>query len=307
MTCTVGTILIAPRSLWDQFLTEIIASTLYVENWLLGSNSVDYSASGNASSPVQHFWTLSVEEQFYIVLPLVLIGVLLVARWRAWSVRRAALLTIAAVTVASFGWSVWMTYWAANPAYFSTLTRVWEFGVGALIVAVPTLIGVRSRTVVTAVGFVAILLAVWFYSAATPFPSYTAALPVLGTAAVIWAGMGTFGARIGAFAPVAFLGKISYAVYLWHWPPIVFVPLLTGHPLTLSEKALIFASAIVLGWLSTTQWEDRVRFSPRLLGKATPRVVAAWLAPAMVITIAIPAVALYANAQESAASGSDRP
>ncbi|GAA1984960.1 acyltransferase family protein [Microbacterium pumilum] len=294
------TVVVVPRLLWNQFLSEVIASTLYVENWLLANNAVDYMAADNLASPVQHFWTLSVEEQFYIALPLVLLATLAIARWRRWPVRRTSLAAIAVLTVASFGYSVWLTYWSANSAYFSTLTRAWEFGAGALIVALPAMRSVVVRSVVAAAGLAAIVAAVVFYGPATPFPGYAAALPVLGTAAVIWAGSRTFADAVGAFRPVAFVGGISYAVYLWHWPPIVLLPYVTGHPLTTIEKTAILVATIFIAWLSTEQWENRIRFSPRLLGTARPRVVALWMILAMVVTLAVPAVALTVNARETA-------
>lgn len=289
-----------PRTLWRQFLGEVVASTLYVQNWYLASSSVDYSGADNNPSPVQHFWTLSVEEQFYFVLPLVLIAAAVAARALSRRSASVALLAICLVTAGSFVYSVWFTHWSAGAAYFSTLTRAWEFGLGALVVALPAVRGRVLREVLGAAGLVCVLLAVFLFSAATPFPSYTALLPAGGTAIILWIGAGTFLGATGRLHPVAFLGRTSYAIYLWHWPPIVLLPFIIGAPLTLPTRLAIIVGTLVVAWLSTTYWEDRVRFSPRLLGRARPRVVAAWSAGAMALVLAIPLAGLAVDHTERA-------
>ncbi|MGL4256501.1 MAG: acyltransferase family protein, partial [Microbacterium sp.] len=295
----IAIVAVVPQTLWRQFLAEVAASTLYVQNWLLAFSSVDYLGADNVPSPVQHFWTLSVEEQFYIALPLILILTLALSKRFRWPMRKTALVTIAAVTAASLAYSVWFTHWSASAAYFSTLTRAWEFGVGALIVALPVRGGRVGRSVVAAIGLIAIAAAIVTFDASTPFPGIAAALPVVGTALVIWAGSGTLVDRVGAFAPVAVLGRISYAVYLWHWPPIVLLPYVTQHPLTTVEKIGILVGTIAIAWISTTQFEDRVRFSPRLLGSRPPRIIAAWMAAAMALVLVVPVAAVTAQERES--------
>src|SRR5690606_35827594 len=124
-----------PSTLWDQSLRQIVASTFYVQNWALAGDAVDYSAQGNTPTLVQHYWSLSVEAQFYVAWPLLLVAALfMVRRLRPALPTRAVLVgTIAAVTLASFAWSVVATDRDAGHAYFDTGTRMWEFGVGALL------------------------------------------------------------------------------------------------------------------------------------------------------------------------------
>ncbi|MBB2976340.1 peptidoglycan/LPS O-acetylase OafA/YrhL [Microbacterium endophyticum] len=289
-----------PRTLWQQFLTEVAASTLYVQNWLLAANSVDYSAADNGASPVQHFWTLSVEEQFYIALPLLLIAFVFAIRRFRWNRSIAIYSFLGAITLLSFFYSIWLTHWSESEAYFSTLTRVWEFGVGALIPVLPRLKNAVAKRFITLVGLASIGIAIGFFSESTPFPGSAAALPVLGTALVIWAGSDTFASALGKFTLIAFLGRISYAVYLWHWPPIILLPYITQHPLTTIEKLLIIVGAIAMGAAATLLWEDRVRFSPRLLGRARPRTIAAVSAIGMAIVLALPAAGALIVRQENA-------
>ncbi|MEL4319028.1 acyltransferase family protein [Leifsonia sp. YIM 134122] len=295
-TVAVATVILVPRSLWNQFLGEVAASTLYVENWALAANSVDYLASSNLPSPVQHFWTLSAEEQFYILLPLVIIGAVALARWRRWEARRTLLVAVAACVAASFVYSLWATSAISSIAYFSTFTRAWEFGAGALLAFTSVQLGRRIGSTAAIIALASIVAASFLFSGSTAFPGWAAMLPVLATVAVIAAGSGTFMGTLGRFAPVAFLGRVSYGAYLWHWPLLVLLPFATGHALTTIEKVALLIAALVLAWGSTRFIEDPVRFSPRLLGRRRPRSVAIVLGVAMVVVLALSAVPRIKNA-----------
>lgn len=278
-------IVIVPRTLWQQFLGEIAASTLYVQNWRLLLDSVDYLAAENQASPVQHYWTLSAEEQFYVLLPLVLVAALAVFRRTAW--RRVAFLTLAIASAASFGWSIWLMAVAPSEAYFSTFSRAWEFGFGALLAFLPAALGRRTSQVAATIGVGAVLASVVLYSGtATPFPGATALLPVLGTALAIWGGQQAWLDAAGRVQPISMLGRVSYAIYLWHWPLIVLVPFATGMPLTTVHKMAILVASVCLAWLSTTYYEDVLRRSPKLLGRRRPRFIAAWSAVCMACVLA---------------------
>ncbi|GAA3653127.1 acyltransferase family protein [Microbacterium marinilacus] len=275
----------APRSLWERFVAEITASALYVQNWRLVADSVDYLAAEDSASPVQHFWTLSVEEQFYVALPLLILAATLLLRRLPW--RAVVVGTLAVATAASFGYGLWLTDWSAGAAYFSTFTRAWEFGIGALISFVP-FAGRRVAAHGLALGGVALIVAsTVLLSGEVPFPGFAALLPVVGAALIVWAGGTSFLIRAGSTPPVRLLGDVSYAVYLWHWPLIVMLPFLTGHTLTPLEKIGIAAASILLAWLSTRFVENPVRLSPRLLSGRRPLVVAAWAAGGMACVLAI--------------------
>ena len=231
--CAVATEAVAPESQWEQFFGEIVASTAYVENWHLADAAVDYQALDDAPSPVRHFWSLSVEEQFYLVWPLLVLLALAVGR------RRLGLV-LGAVTAASFGWALHKTASDPAAAYFVTPARAWEFGLGGLLALAPAL---KPSRALSAAGLAAIALAAFAFDAGTAFPGVAALLPVLGAAAVI-------AARSLSFRPLDALGDISYSVYLWHWPLIVLWP---------GAGAVLLALTLLAGYASKVVVEDPVR------------------------------------------------
>ncbi|MGI9823142.1 acyltransferase family protein [Agromyces sp. Marseille-Q5079] len=294
--CVIATIVFVPQYLWTQFLNEATAATLYVENWLLYANSVDYLAAENVASPVQHFWSLSVEEQFYIALPLIIVVTLALLRRSAVGTRVAALgAVLGTITVLSFAYSTWLTFNAPSESYFSTISRAWEFGAGALLAFAVVNPPRRLSRVVSVIGIAAIGAAALLYSDTTPFPGAAAALPVLGTLAVIWSGGSTVAGHAGSVRPIAWLAGISYSLYLWHWPLIILAPyvLPDGNIGTLDRLAILLASC-VLATLTVRLIEDPVRFSPRLLGRARPLAIARWSALGMAVVVATGALALGA-------------
>lgn len=315
LATAIAVVLVVPEAWWKQFLSEVIASTLYVENWLLAANSVDYLALENAASPTQHFWTLSVEEQFYIALPLLLMTVVLLAGRRTTRAVPVIAAVLGAAVLASFAYSVWLTFTTPSVSYFSTLTRAWEFGAGALLAFVTLRPPRGLSNVFSFAGLALIAFACFAFSAETPFPGSAAAVPVVGTILVLWAGERSAVSRIGRWWPVAMLGYLSYAVYLWHWPLVALTPYVTGRPLSTLDKAVILALTLVLAWLSTRFIEEPVRFSPRLLGGSRrPRTVAAWCAAGMAVVVAFSAVGIAvfdaradARAQTIASVKSDPP
>lgn len=291
LTVALAVVIAVPRHLWRQYLDEVIASTLQVENWLLAHNSVSYHATNNSPSPTQHFWTLSVEEQFYVALPLLLLAAVAVARAVGRHPRSVVLTVLVAVVSCSFGYSIWLTATTPTVAYFSTLTRAWEFGLGALLALAGEVR--RLHRALPWLGMASIVTACVVFDASTEFPGIAAAAPVIGTLVVIRWGQGSSFDRLGGFGPVALLGRVSYAAYLWHWPLIVLVPYVTHRALGTVDKAGIAAATVLLAWLSTAFVEDPIRFRPGLLGQRRPLTVAAWCGAAMAIVLTTSAAALH--------------
>ncbi|WP_022883312.1 acyltransferase family protein [Glaciibacter superstes] len=297
----VGILVWIPRSLWTGFLQEVIASAVYGENWLLSYKSVNYLASALPPSPVQNFWTLSVEEQFYVALPLLLIASLVVSRSFHWPRATTLLVAVAVCTAGSFAYSLWLTTRTGSLAYFPTTTRAWEFGAGALLSFVAIRAPRIARLTLPIIGTVAVEVGSLVFDAFTPFPGAAALVPVTATVLAIWAGQGSIGSRVGHFAPVAFLGRASYSIYLWHWPLIVLIPYATGHELTDVEKLGIIAITLFVSWASMRFVEDPIRFSPRLLGQVRPMTILIAMGSAMLLVVGLCSVPLVANAVDISA------
>ncbi len=242
-----ATVVLVPATYWPQYIAEVRASTLYGQNWHLASAAVDYFAAEDGPSPVRHYWSLSAEEQFYLVWP-VLLALAALARKR--SVLGVA---IGACTLASLAWSIHLTASEPASAYFVTPTRAWEFGLGALL----AFTGARAPAACSWLGLAAIGAAAVLFSPATPFPGVAALLPVGGALAVIAARAPD---RVLASAPSQWLGDVSYAVYLWHWPLIVLVPFAAGDGSRPSSPVVILMLTLLAAWLTKHVVEDPMRF-----------------------------------------------
>jgi peptidoglycan/LPS O-acetylase OafA/YrhL len=239
----------------DEVSLGVIASALYAMNWLLAFRATDYFAAGLEASPVQHFWTLAVEEQFYLVWPALLLGAAWWSRRAGWSLRSVLAVAFAVVAVVSLAYSVYSTEVQAGAAYFSTFTRGWELALGGMLALVPiSRLGQQSRWVVGALGWVglgAIAFSTFQFNDDTLFPGYAALMPTLGTAAIIAAGFATTSgttavgpARLLTLEPVRHIGRISYSWYLWHWPPLVFAAAQWGKLSPVEGVAVLAASYV---------------------------------------------------------------
>jgi peptidoglycan/LPS O-acetylase OafA/YrhL len=282
-----------PQTYWQPFLREIGASALYVENWVLSADAVDYLAHTNAASPAQHYWSLSTEEQFYLLWPLLIVGAVWLAARIGVHRRTVVAVGLGVLTVASFGWSLWTTTTSPPEAYFTTPARAWEFGLGgllALLAATPPAGHHRLRTVVSWLGFGAIAVSAFTFTAATPFPGTAALLPVLGTVAVIWAGAPRDDwspTTVADFGPVRFLGDVSYSAYLWHWPLVVIVPFAIGHEMGTVSKVGVLVATVGLAWATKVWVEDPVRTGTPLARRGLgATALATAVATALVVGVA---------------------
>jgi len=300
-----GTILLLPTDLWASTANELTASGFYVQNLWLASKAVTYSASNDVASPVLHYWSLSAEEQFYVVWPsLIIISCLVARRWLRGRTTTTVGGTLLLVTVASFAVSVWATQTHRAAAYFITPTRAWEFGAGALVVLLmrgwaPTLTVAR---LLRWLGVIGLLASAWFFSASTPFPGYAAALPVIGTAAIIVAGdtgHADPSDLLVRLRPVQWLGDVSYSLYLWHWPLLVFAPYVLRHNLRTPELVALVLLCLVVSGLSKRFVEDAMGFWPSLT--RTPRATLSAAAAGMLVVALVSGTQVYvATAREEA-------
>ncbi len=310
----------------QQVSGDIFTAALYVVNWRFAAQSIDYFAEGLAASPVQHYWSLSIEEQFYLVWPTVILLATWFWRRRGGNIRPALGVTIGVITLASLAWSIVLTERSGEAAYFASLTRFWEMGAGG---ALALLVAWQLRgwlvQVLAVGGLAAIIAGVVFYDASTPFPGYAALLPVLGTAALIWAGAGNVRPLTNyllELRPVRFIGRISYAWYLWHWPPVIFAAQIWG-PLSVFQGVVVITLSLIPTIISHYLVErplhrnEKLRLKPRLaIGMWLGGTAAVGLAALALVTLpstiglATPgevegaaALAMQSTPQESAPNG----
>ena len=235
---------------------DIIAASLYVSNIRFAAQATDYLGAGRAESPVLHFWSLGVEEQFYLVWPLLVLVVAVVIVSRV-ALRTKLLPSLAAVLavlgVLSFVLSLRLTSTSEPWAFFGTPTRAWEFAVGGLIAigaaagwAMPR----QLRAVAGIVGVMVLLATAARLTADVPYPGTAAVLPVLGSALLLVAGTRRPGEAaaptdtlLGSW-PMRSIGRLSYSWYLWHWPMLVLVAAWLGPQSVLARTALVVLALV---------------------------------------------------------------
>lgn len=278
-----ATMVFVPETLWRRFLRDINASTLYVVNWALASDAVDYFASENDPSPVQHFWSLSTEEQFYVFWPVLFAAAGWVAVKRRCSTRSAIFVCLLVATAASFIVSVWATRVDQARAYFVSPTRAWEFGVGALLVFLPSVTGQRFGRLRSPAAWLAVIVVVSsarLMDERTAFPGWIAAFPVIATALFIVAHPidPTLSPMIiGRWRAAQFLGEVSYSWYLWHWPVLILAPFVFDRQVDLAGKVALVGASLALATASLRFVETPFRTGARVNSWSTIRVLGAGL------------------------------
>jgi peptidoglycan/LPS O-acetylase OafA/YrhL len=245
--------------------SDAVAAGAFVINIVFARRLGDYFASqlGQTPSPLLHFWSLAVEEQFYLFWPLALFALRRKPR------RYLRLITVMMITVAciSYAISLWMTRTHPTGAFYLLPARMWELAVGGLIAAAgPAWRAVSPtwRAAAAWVGVAGVVTAVVSFDQSVAFPGSAALLPVLGTALIVVGG----GSGAAWFAPAAalshpalqWIGKRSYAIYLWHWPALVLAEAKWG-PLSLAQRTVAIAIAVALAAGSVRLIEDPVRHS----------------------------------------------
>ena len=290
-----------PFSRWGAIAQETMAAIVYGENWLLAAKSVDYSAHNDAASTVQHYWSLSVEEQFYLIWPLLLLTLFVLASKKHWHHKTVLTVGLSLAATLSFIFCVWITYNDKSQAYFVTPARVWEFAVGALLAISGTAwfrrLGPNTGMIAAGsaqwLGYGLIAYSALAFNEQTYFPGFSALVPVIGTLLVIASGPGgPFWSPNTLFEvkPVQTLGDVSYSLYLWHWPLIILAPSILGRTPASLDKFLILAVAIGLSVLSKKYIEDPGR--TRLLKTARPQVTLFVMLAAMAVVCALSAAML---------------
>lgn len=291
-----GAVFLMPPLVRQELVEAGVAALLSVPNLYFAAEGTDY-LTGRAPSPFQHYWSLGVEEQFYLLWPVLLACVWWLGRRLPVRQRSAVLVTALALAVAaSMAFGMVLTSYAQPWAFFALPSRAWELGLGGLVaVAVHRGAVLRERwaSIVGWLGLAGIVIAALGFDARTSYPGTAVLLPVLATAALVWAGASRHVAgpgRVLGLAPLQYVGGVSYSLYLWHWPLLVVPQAAVGFatPLPLWARGVALAVAVVLAHVTTRFVERPLRAAGRTDGRAVLAGITS--------TVAAVAVVLAGNA-----------
>ncbi|MGQ5648935.1 acyltransferase family protein [Streptomyces sp. EKR5.2] len=298
------------------YVADGLSASLSFLNWRLVENGTDYFANDGSQSPYQHFWSLGIEEQFYVVAPILLVVAVWLSR-KIFRNRFLVVLGLLAVIAGSFylGW----TKTAENQplAYFATHTRIWEITTGVLLALAAPLVS-RMNTgfaaVITWLGLGTTLVTAMLISDATPLPGYAVAGPVAGALLVIAGGCANprFGAERLLDNPVLdFIGNASYGWYLLHWPLLVLWPSIVDREFSMSDRFRVAVLSFLLAVLMHYVVERRFKRNTQLVarpwkGVLTGFVLTGVTAGAMVAATSVPLHLATASSGAVAAGYKDR-
>ncbi|MEM8769082.1 MAG: acyltransferase family protein, partial [Pseudomonadota bacterium] len=269
-------VILVPENLED-FGQSVIASALFVSNFFFYLED-GYFEGPAELHPLLHTWSLAVEEQFYLLLPLLLL----------FAFRRNASLSwlLGTTALASFAFSIWQVNANASAAFYLLPARLWELMLGSLlaVAALPRPANPTLATGITTLGIGLILLAVGAYDETTPFPGAAAVLPCLGAALIIYGGeTANAASRALALPPWRGIGLISYSLYLWHFPLLVFARHLLVRPFTAIEIIALLTLTALLSWWSWRFIEQPFRRAERIAKKQLLQGVGAAISVAIAV------------------------
>nr|WP_233213728.1 acyltransferase family protein [Mycobacterium sp. QGD 101] len=295
-TCVASAVLLPPLQARN-VIGDGIASALYVGNYRFAIQGTDYLVADVPPSPLQHYWSLGVEEQFYVLWPALILGSawFLARRFGSAAPRSVTPYVVVLGVLAAVSFLISLTWTDSWPswAFFSLPTRAWELAVGGLVAltagAWRQLPG-PSAAIVGWGGLTLILVTCTQIGEATPYPGTSALLPVLGTALVIGAGCATPDLGAGRFLskPVMrSIGRLSYSWYLWHWPTLLLAPFVFGGTLGLTGRLAMVLVSFGLAILTLHLVENPVRFSDALRLSASRSLMVGAVATAMAVCVGI--------------------
>jgi peptidoglycan/LPS O-acetylase OafA/YrhL len=303
--CALLTIVVQPETRWETFADQSLASLGYYQNWELASTASDYLRAGEAVSPLQHIWSMSVQGQFYVAFLLLIAGCAFVfGRLLGTRLRALFLVLLAALTVASFVFAIIAHQQDQAAAYYNTFARGWELLLGALVGALVPYIRwpMWLRAALATIAVAAVLSCGALIDGVQEFPGPWALVPVGATMLMILVGAnlqgdpGTTGRmplpnRLLATRPLVTLGAMAYSLYLWHWPLLIFWLSYSGHKhASFAEGTALLLVSGVLAYLTTRLVEDPLRYRASTK-PAVPAAPVPWLArvprPTMALGTAI--------------------
>ena len=287
--------MLVPPTMRSSLGRDVIAASLYVSNYLFAWWQADYQNLDATPSPVIHYWSLAVEEQFYLVWPLLILVFFMAAT--KLKLKKVLTLLVAGVTALSLVFSIYQTETSPIWAFYSLPTRAWELGLGALLVLLPP---VKTKKLVGLLGFIFIIVSAFIFGETTAFPGLNAVLPVMGTVMLI--------ATINTWPPFLndvansrlfqWLGEISYPLYLWHWPLLVLPSTYFARPLEVYERILAIIATIVLADLTHRFIEEPFRKT-----KTIPTLVFKRSGVITLVSVLIGTVIIFSSSDKIDVSG----
>lgn len=254
-----------------KFARSAFASALFVSNIFFWTSSGGYFDGPSDQIPLLHTWSLSVEEQFYLIWPLLLIGIVRFAEWRGLKLRSLVLCALAVMFLCSLATSVWLSQVSPSAGFYLLPSRIWELAAGAFtgVILQNELLKQKLKqkwfaTLLALTGMAAICWAVLFFDAGMAFPGWVALLPVLGTVSVLIAGAisdGNLVSRLLSTPPMVLIGKLSYSWYLWHWPLLAFLKIENLGENELFQNLIAAFIALILASLTYHYIENPIRYS----------------------------------------------
>ncbi|OMC26872.1 acetyltransferase [Mycobacterium colombiense] len=284
--CAVLTILVQPETRWETYADQSLASLGYYQNWELANTASDYLRAGEAVSPLQHIWSMSVQGQFYVSFLVLIAGLAyLFRRPLGARLRTLFLVVLTALTVASFVYAIIAHQQDQSAAYYNTFARGWELLLGALVGALVTRVRWPRwmRTVVATVALGAVLSCGALIDGVQEFPGPWALVPVGAAMLLILVGANLQGGRLPlpnrilATRPLVELGAMAYALYLWHWPLLIFWLSYSGHKHAgFVEGAVLLLVSGALAYLTNRLVEDPLRYRASSKAAAAPAPRRPW-------------------------------
>lgn len=254
-----------PESILGKTIREVFASMFYYQNWQLAISSTDYLDASQMKSPVEHFWALSIQGQFYIIWFLLFTVILwLIKKYKLSNARKLINTILGILFIVSLSYSIYLTAVNQPFAYFTTFTRVWEFALGGLLCV--NLSSIRLNKVIATVlgwlGLVGLIVTGIIFDVSSMFPGYIALWPMTCALFIVIAGTQdtTFGVKRFLGSPfMVKLGGISFGIYLWHWVLLEFYRYNVQDTPGIIAGTLIIVISIILSALMTRFIENPIR------------------------------------------------